>query len=668
MSTKVEPESLRISLNIQLQQPQPVRTSSFPSSTLSPVDSFDPLSPPALLSSPSHTNDGSLQVGLSHTPPPRTPSPSPSPAASSASVDWSDLSVFAESNPAAPSTSASAPTSAASLQSAAPSLPVLPPAIPKSLPLTSQNRLSSSSQPPTLSAKTSPAVTPTVNQLKPSVVPSTLIAPPPPPPVATSPGALQLSYTSTAIVSPQSGKAATPPQQALHSRSQSTATSSPPSTPSPLPAFTAGSLTFADSLQHRPAVITAEIQSTLATVRSLSTYYHKLSTAYKDTATAIHRLSSTEYGRVSGSASSGGSTVMSGVMGLFDRMNGVGQLYGSMEADVRERCVEPLKRCYENGSNMVKESEMEYKKSLTAVEQANAAMLKEKENARQALAALSREKERAEESAAASSGDATGGSLLSHANTNAAQLSSSLFSAFKQVQRHLTTSSTATSDPPHSPAILRNPTVDAARKKAIRCCDAYQRSVDVLNSTRQRSNKDVLPRVLKDMQAQQEMTLSTLTATVATFVELTDAFSQRLSATAGELRNMLGAVSVDSDVRQFIVSSVDQHGQATAAEVAKYELPITVKDLMREDSDLPHTHPALSKADSGSSGAKPVQEYAGRVYATRPVHSTTHIRPVLGHTSQRATRCAAHPAVPHPLAHTSRRAGCGGHLPSVRLC
>ena len=290
-------------------------------------------------------------------------------------------------------------------------------------------------------------------------------------------------------------------------------------------------------------------------------------------------------------------------MGLFDRMNGMGQLYGSMEADVRERCVEPLKRCYENGSNMAKESEAEYKKSLASVEQANATMLKEKENARQALAVLSREKERAEETAAAGSGgDATvSGGMLAHANANAAQLSSSLFSAFKHVQRHLTTAAGgATADSPHSPAVLRNPAVDIVRKKAIRCCDAYQKSVDALNAARQRSNKDVLPRVLKDMQAQQEMTLTTLTATVATFVELTDAFAQRISTTAGELRSMLGAVSVDSDVRQFIVSSVDEHGQPGAVELAKYELPVTVKDLLREDDSSPHTQPSLTKTDSSS--------------------------------------------------------------------
>jgi len=309
---------------------------------------------------------------------------------------------------------------------------------------------------------------------------------------------------------------------------------------------------------------------------------------------------------VSGSASSGGSTVVSGVMGLFDRMNGVGQLYGSMEADVRERCVEPLKRCYENGSNMVKESEAEYKKALTAVEQTNTAMLKEKENARQALAALSREKERVEESAAAGGSEASVGGLLAQANNNAAQLSSSLFSAFKNVQRHLTTSTSAAtagspSDPATSSAVLRHPSVDAARKKAIRCCESYQRSVDTVNTWRSRSSKEVLPRVLKDMQAQQEMTLSTLTATVATFVELTDAFAQRLAGTAGELRSMLGAVSVDSDVRQFIVSSVDQYGHATATEVAKYELPVTAKELMREDSELPHTNTALHRADSNSS-------------------------------------------------------------------
>ena len=286
-------------------------------------------------------------------------------------------------------------------------------------------------------------------------------------------------------------------------------------------------------------------------------------------------------------------------MGLFDRMNGVGQLYGVLEVDVRERCVEPLKRCYENGSNMVKESEMECKKSLLFVEQANATMVKEKENARLALVTLSREKERAEESAAANAGEAgSGGSLLAQANNNASHLSSSFMSAFKQVQRHVFTgSTTADSATAPSPSVSRNPSVDAARKKAIKCCEAYQRSVDALNAARQRSNKETLPRVLKDMQAQQEMTLSTLTATVATFVELTDAFAQRLTATAGELRSMLGAVNVDSDVRQFIMSSVDQHGQATAAEVAKYELPITAKDLMREDSDAPHTH---SKSDSSS--------------------------------------------------------------------
>ena len=379
--------------------------------------------------------------------------------------------------------------------------------------------------------------------------------------------------------------------------------SHPPSssTVSPVAASASSPLTFADSLYHKPAIITAEIHSTLATVRSLAAYYNKLAAAYKDTATSIHRLSSTEYGRVSGSANSGGSTVMSGVMGLFDRMNGVGQLYGSLEADVRERCVEPLRRCYENGSNMLRESEAECKKSSTAVEQANAAMLKEKENARQALAALSREKERAEEGTALGGGDASVSGLLAQANNNAAQLSSSLLSAFKQVQRHLSTNSS--SDLSHSPAVLRNPSVDAARKKAIRCCEAYQRSVDAVNSSRQRASRDVLPRVLKDMQAQHEMTLTTLTATVTTFVELSDAFAQRLAATSGELRTMLGAVSVDSDVRQFIVSSVDQYGQATAAEVAKYELPITAKDLMREDGDLPHSNSASHKADSSLSSS-----------------------------------------------------------------
>ena len=608
MSSQAESEPrepLRISLNIQLQQPQPVRTSSFPSSTVSPTDSFDPFSPPALSSSPGRSNDSALLAAHAHTPPPRTPSPSPpprnsspapSPAAASPTVlDWSDLGGFVNANTSAASSISAAPAT----QPAAPSLPVQPPAMPKSLPLTSHNRLSSSTQPSASSAKPSPATTPTITQTKPAMAPSTFAPPPPPPHVVTSTSALLPSSASAMAVSPQSGKAVTPPQAALHSRSSSSAASSF-STISPVAASSSLSLSFADSLSHKPAVITAEIHSTLATVRSLSTYYHKLATAYKDTATAIHRLSSTEYGRVSGSASSGGSTVVSAVMGLFDRMNGVGQLYGNLEADVRERCVEPLKRCYENGNNMVRESEMEFKKSLTAVEQANAGLLKEKENARQALAAHSREKEKVEESATTSTGDATVSSLLAQANNNAVQLSSSLFSAFKQVQRHLTTSSTATADPSPSPAVLRHPSVDAARKKAIRCCETYQRSVDALNTARQRSTKEVLPRVLKDMQAQQELTLTTITATVATFVELTDAFAHRLTATAGELRNMLGAVSVDSDVRQFIVSSVDQHGQATAAEVAKYELSVTAKDLMREDSDLSHGSPVLSKADSGS--------------------------------------------------------------------
>ena len=599
MSDKAESEPLRISLNIQLQQQPvtPVRTSSFSSTTRSPVDSFDPFSPPALSSSPSRSNDSALLTAQSvRIPPPRTPSPSPPMSASTGSLDWSDLSVFADASTSAPSV----PSAAAAAQPAAPSLPVMPPAIPKSLP--AQNRLSTQSS--SASAKSTPATTPTVSQPKPSVVPTVTFAPPPPPPhLTTSPSALQQPQSApTAAVSPQSGKAMQPPQPVLHSRSPSSSASSVSAIISPGAASTSSTLTFAESLLHKPAVITAEIQSTLATVRSLSNYYHKLATAYKDTATSIHRLSATEYGRVSGTASSGGSTVMSGVMGLFDRMNGVGQMYGTMEADVRERCVEPLKRCYENGSNMARESEAEYKKSLTTVEQANAVMLKEKETARQVLAALSREKD----GAAANSGDASVSSLLAQANNNAAQLSSSFMSAFKQVQRHLITGSAATggASSEHSapPAVPRNPSVDAARKKAIRCCEAYQRSVDALNASRQRSSKEVLPRVLKDMQAQQEMTLSTLTATVATFVELTDAFSQRLTATAGELRGMLGAVSVDSDVRQFIVSSVDQHGQATAAEVAKYELPVTVKDLMREDSDLPNASSASAKADSSNSG------------------------------------------------------------------
>lgn len=256
-----------------------------------------------------------------------------------------------------------------------------------------------------------------------------------------------------------------------------------------------------------------------------------------------------------------GSGVTSAMLDFYQKMNGAGQAYGVLGQEVSERCCVVLGRCVENGRNMVEVSEKEMKKLNQQMDQAHYTVQKEKETAKQALQALSREREK----------DTTTPTTQPHDPSPPSSQLSSLKSAFSQLQRRVT----------HEPN--RSSALDQARRKAIRCCEAYQKAVDQANATQQRTWKVALPALIKDLQAQQEMNLTTITNCLTVFGELNGGMQEKVKGLNDELMQTLTGVSVESDIRQFVAQAVDEFGLPVQPDVVKYELPVTAASLKKEE-------------------------------------------------------------------------------------
>ena len=321
-------------------------------------------------------------------------------------------------------------------------------------------------------------------------------------------------------------------------------------------------------------MILTSIRSTLHIVDSLRHYFKHHAALQLSIARQLHDHTSAEYGRVHAGSSSG---VLSALLSYYDKMNAVGQAYGQLGQEVTERCCVPLSRCAENGKNMVEVSEKEWKKLQHAMEQATHALHKEKDAAKVAVHSLSREREREREAARSEAGDPS----IPSSAASASQLSSSLKSAFSQLQRRVVTGAPAGGAADGSGR--HQLALDSARRKAIRCCEAYQKALEQSNSLQQRTWKQLLPALIKDLQAQQEMNLTTLTNALHTFTHLTDAFHSRLVALNADVTHTLGTVSVESDIRHFVDQTVDEFGLPVLPEPLKYDLPVTAASLRKEE-------------------------------------------------------------------------------------
>ena len=596
---------------------QPPRLSSFSTASApSPTtDMFDPLSPafsfsaaqhvPTLLSPSAQRSDGSADAASSS--PPSPPSES---QALSMSTDWSDLAFPTE----AVLLATTPPSTSALSAVAASSRPALPTSLPKSMPAlhavharamsaaaassSSSSRSppsaqllspsSSSSRPPSMRLSAGTPSTALSRPLSPSVPP---VLTPATGPVASPPSSPGLSggqrmspqapltarrsSASAVIISapmPVSAFAVTAPSATALPSFPGTMSGSPAvhsptaaqSSPSPAPA-----VSFAVHLLHKPGVIMAAIRSTLATVEHLRHYYKHFAQQQQSSAKALHEQTAAEYGRLQ---SAQGSGVLSALLAFYDRMNALSQAHSQLGVEVSERCCVPLARCSENGKNMVDVSEKDCKRINAAMDSAHSAVQKEREAAKHALHAFTKERDR-------DRSDSADASAVSGSGAGGSTQKSALKSALSQLHRRVATSGSTSG----GEAAARQAAVDAARRKALRCCETYQKAVDAHNALLQRTWKTTLPSLLRELQAQQEMNLTTITNALHTFADLTDAFHTRTASLNADTLHTLAAVHVDADIRQFVAQTVDEFGLPVFPDPVKYDLSTSVAALRREE-------------------------------------------------------------------------------------
>ena len=347
---------------------------------------------------------------------------------------------------------------------------------------------------------------------------------------------------------------------------------------------------FSAHLLHKPGVILTSIRSTLHIVDSLRHYFKHHAALQQTIARQLHDHTSAEYGRVHGGSGSG---VLSALLSFYDKMNAVGQAHALLGQDVTERCCVPLSRCAELGKSMVEVSEKEWKKMQQAMEQTTHAMHKDKEAARAAVASLQKEREKEREAARMDAGDPA-----NHSSAASTSQLSSLKSAFSQLQRRVVTGGPAASAADGSGR--HQLALDTARRKALRMCEAYAKALDASNSLQQRVWKQTLPALIKDLQAQQEMNLTTITNALHTFHQLSDAFHSRTAALNADVSHTLATVSVEADIRLFVEQTVDEFGLPVLPPPLTYDLPVTPASLRKEEQErLMETH-SLIASTSGT--------------------------------------------------------------------
>ena len=296
---------------------------------------------------------------------------------------------------------------------------------------------------------------------------------------------------------------------------------------------------FSTHLHHLPDVASAHSQSGLLLTKRCRSFFRHYAQLQQRHAADIERLVSHEMGKLSAlgdDAMGGAGRVWQGVL-MKVGMEGV--LQAGYGGDVLMQCEEQLERFEQVGSLMSREHDAEVRRSAAVLDKVRVQVEKEREVTRQALASFAHRKEKENH-------DGVGLAAAMHA------------------------------------AALLNGGVDGARRKALRCCEAYQRELDAANVTYQQHTRRDLPALLTQMQSLEEMRLQSLHAAFSAFASLHASHAKAVRDVSADVKSLVATVSAEHDIKGFIARVIQQHGPPLPSQPFYYDCSITPAELRQE--------------------------------------------------------------------------------------
>ena len=249
-----------------------------------------------------------------------------------------------------------------------------------------------------------------------------------------------------------------------------------------------------------------------------------------------------------------------------DGMAGLGTVYQSLLMKVGSggvrvaqygnelqlQCIEPLERMYEVGQTMSREHEVTVKKHVSAVDKIHVTVAKEREVTRQALAHLAHERKKQE----AAKGDVKAS---------------------------------------HKAAI------DTARRKALKCCETYEKALETANVAHNQLTHTELPALMTQMQSLEEMRMQSLHASLTTFAALQLDWADGARGLGGDVKALVSSLHPDNDVRGFIARVIQEHGPPLPSQPFYYDMARTTTELKHEIEAEEKAHAAAAAGASGGS-------------------------------------------------------------------
>ena len=326
---------------------------------------------------------------------------------------------------------------------------------------------------------------------------------------------------------------------------------------SPLPA--AGALladAFATHLHHRPDVVSQQSQAGLLVTKRVRSFFSSYAHLLQRHAADVEKLVSYEMAKLAALHEDDAADGMTGLSSVYQSLlmkvgsGGVRvQQYGS---ELQLQCVEPLERVYEVGQTIGREHEANVKKHVNAVDKINATVAKEREVTRQALAHLAHERKKQE----AAKGDAKS----------------------------------------HKAA------VDTARRKALKCCETYEKALETANVAHNQHVLTELPALMTQIQSMEELRLQSLHAAFTTFASLQVEYADGLRGQGGDMRALASSLQPDNDLRGFITRVIQEHGPPLSSQPFYYDMAITTTELKHEIEADEKAHAAAAAGVASGSG------------------------------------------------------------------
>ena len=313
---------------------------------------------------------------------------------------------------------------------------------------------------------------------------------------------------------------------------------------------------FATHLHHKPDVVSQQSQAGLLITKRVRSFFSSYANLLQRHAADVEKLVQYEMAKLAALQEDDAGDGMAGLgtvyQSLLMKVGSGGVRVAQYGSELQLQCIEPLERIYEVGQTMGREHEVNVKKHVSAVDKINVTVAKEREMTRQALAHLAHERKKQE----AAKGD--------------------------------TRSS-------HKAAI------DTARRKALKCCETYEKALESANVAHNQHVHTELPALMTQMQSLEEMRLQSLLAALNTFASLQVDYADGMRALGGDVKTLVGSLNADNDLRGFIARVIQEHGPPLSSQPFYYDMAITTSELKHEIEADEKAHAAAAAGVSGGS-------------------------------------------------------------------